>query len=86
MNCKKCKSELNFESPEMTLVSDENNQVIVIICNNCGESYEVIYSIDDVIDEKGNRIIDEVAILIMDLVRKGKIEERKGGVFGAEVS
>jgi transcription elongation factor Elf1 len=40
----------------MTLVSDENNQVIVIICNNCGESYEVIYSIDDVIDKKGNSI------------------------------
>jgi hypothetical protein len=38
------------------------------------------------IAEKVNRIIDEVAILIMDLVRKGKIEERKGGVFGAEVS
>jgi len=56
LNCKKCKSELNFESPEMTLVSDENNQVIVIICNNCGESYEVIYSIHDVIDEKGNSI------------------------------
>jgi RNase P subunit RPR2 len=85
MNCKKCKSELNFESPEMTLVSDENNQVIVIICNNCGESYEVIYSIAE-IAEKVNRIIDEVAILIMDLVRKGKIEERKGGAFGVEVS
>ena len=38
------------------------------------------------IAEKVNRIIDEVTILIIDLSRKGKIEEREGGVFGAEVS
>jgi len=56
MNCKKCKSELDFSKPEMALVSDENNQVVVITCDNCGESYEAIYSIDDVIDEKGNSI------------------------------
>ena len=56
MNCKKCKNELDFSKPEMALVSDENNQVVVITCDNCGESYEAIYSIDDVIDEKGNSI------------------------------
>ena len=38
------------------------------------------------IAKKVNRIIDEVTILIIDLSRKGKIEERKGGVFGVEVS
>jgi hypothetical protein len=38
------------------------------------------------IAEKVNRIIDEVTILIIDLSRKGKIKERKGGVFGAEIS
>ena len=38
------------------------------------------------IAEKVNRIIDEVTILIIDLSRKRKIEEREGGVFGAKVS
>jgi RNase P subunit RPR2 len=56
MDCPKCESELDFSEPEMTLISDENNQVVVITCEECGESYEAIYSIDDVIDEKGNSI------------------------------
>lgn len=34
------------------------------------------------IARKVDRIIDEVAILIIDLARKEKIELRKGGVFG----
>ena len=34
------------------------------------------------IAKKVDRIIDEVAILIIDLVRKEKITERPGGVFG----
>lgn len=38
------------------------------------------------IAKKVDRIIDEVAILIIDLARTGKIEEREGGVFGAKVS
>ena len=29
-----------------------------------------------------NREIDEIAILIMDLARKNKVEKRRGGVFG----
>lgn len=56
MDCPKCESGLDFSEPKMTLISDENNQVVVITCEECGESYEVIYSIDDVIDEKGNSI------------------------------
>lgn len=36
------------------------------------------------IAEKVDRIIDEVAILIIDLARKEKIEERQGGVFGGK--
>ena len=56
MDCPKCESELDFSEPEMILISDENNQVVVITCEECGESYEAIYSIDDVIDEKGNSI------------------------------
>jgi RNase P subunit RPR2 len=56
MKCKKCEKELDFSEPEMILISDENNQVVVITCEECGESYEAIYSIDDVIDEKGNSI------------------------------
>jgi len=34
------------------------------------------------IAEEVDRIIDEVALLIMDLARKKKIQERPGGVFG----
>jgi RNase P subunit RPR2 len=56
MKCQKCENELDFSEPEMTLISDENNQVVVITCEECGENYEAIYSIDDVIDEKGNSI------------------------------
>ncbi len=33
------------------------------------------------ISEKTEREIDEVALLLMDLARKGKIRERKEGVF-----
>lgn len=36
------------------------------------------------IAEKVDRIIDEVAILIIDLSRKGEIEERPGGAFGGK--
>ena len=36
----------------------------------------------DYISDRVERNIDEVAILIMDLRRKGKIKERIGGVFG----
>lgn len=43
--------------------------------------WEAGYHIAD-IAEKADRIIDEVAILIIDLSRKGEIEERPGGVFG----
>ena len=56
MKCAECNNELDFSNSDMTLVSDEYNQVVVITCNECGESYEAIYSIDDVIDEKGNSI------------------------------
>ena len=38
------------------------------------------------IAKKVDRIIDEVAILIIDLARKEEIEKREGGVFGAKVS
>lgn len=38
------------------------------------------------IAKKVDRIIDEVALLIIDLARKEKIDEREGGVFGAKVS
>ena len=36
------------------------------------------------IAEQVDRIIDEVAILIMDQARKGKLHPRPGGVFGSE--
>jgi hypothetical protein len=36
-----------------------------------------------VMAEKLNRDLDEVAILIMDRVRLGKIKSRPGGVFGS---
>ena len=56
MECPKCETELNFSDSEMTLVSDQSNQVIVITCDECGESYEAIYSIDDVVNSRGDSL------------------------------
>ena len=56
MDCPKCEKGLDFSTPEMIILSDESVRVIVISCKNCGESFEAIYSIDDVLDEKGNSI------------------------------
>ena len=42
------------------------------------------YHIDE-ISKKVKRKIDEVAILIIDLKRKGEIDTRIGGVFGTKV-
>jgi hypothetical protein len=43
------------------------------------EGYEIAE-----IAEEVDRIIDEVALLIMDQARKGKLNARPGGVFGSE--
>lgn len=54
---------------------------IVLVKKMWNEGYHIAEIAKEV-----NRIIDEVALLIIDLARKGKVEQRQGGIFGNEVS
>jgi hypothetical protein len=40
----------------MVLVSDQYNKVEVISCE-CGESYELVYSLEDILQNNGNSIL-----------------------------
>lgn len=54
--CFKCNKKLDLSNTEMVLVSDQYNKVEVISCE-CGESYELVYSLEDILQNNGNSIL-----------------------------